>query len=343
MVVPTTNARAAVRMLHTSNAAAAKRYLAGSKVGSWTSHANARMASGARAVVDGFDWYVKSDAADGRMFKDLDKETVVVLPAGSISARLDVVLEDGDDLSVAGRQFWLGPAWAGQTVCFWASVDVIHLSIAGARVKSLRSHLSSADLSGLAYDGATPAGPPPLPPVEPEGGAIEVDRSVTGAGIVSLAGRQVLAAEILRGRRVTIRIEPATLLFFDPHTRELLRARPNPLTPEQARRLQGARPAGPPPRPRSEPVTVQRRVSATGTITACRQTIALGRTHAGRIVTVHVCEHTLAIELDDEQRTVRRTTTNPVVVIKGSRNQRAQADRPALSASVGPIDHSQQI
>jgi hypothetical protein len=132
-------------------------------------------------------------------------------------------------------------------------------------------------------------------------------------------------------------------LFFDPDTRELLRARPNPLTPEQALRLRGARPAGPPPRPRSEPVTVQRRVSTTGTICVCRQTVALGRTHAGRIVTVHVCEHT--IELDnDELRTVRRTTTNPVVVTKGSRHhQRApQADRPALSASHGPNDHPQQ-
>jgi hypothetical protein len=91
-------------------------------------------------------------------------------------------------------------------------------------------------------------------------------------------------------------------------------------------------------------VTVQRRVSTTGVICVCRQTIALGRIHAGRIVTVHVCEHTLAIDLDDETRTIRRTTTNPVVVIKGSRHQRApQADLPALSASVAPKDHPQQI
>jgi hypothetical protein len=138
--------------------------------------------------------------------------------------------------------------------------------------------LSSADLTGLARYGASPAGPSPLPAVEPAGGdAIEVDRSVSNAGIVSLAGRQVLAAEILRGCQVTIRIERATLLCFDPDTRELLRARPNQLTPEQAVRLQGARPAGPPPRPRTEPVTVQRRVSTTGTITVCRQTVALGR------------------------------------------------------------------
>ena len=84
-------------------------------------------------------------------------------------------------------------------------------------------------------------------------------------------------------------------------------------------RLQGARPAGPPPRPRTEPVTVQRRVSATGVITVCRQRISLGRVHAGRTIRVHVSEHTLAVELDGETRTIRRTTSRPVVVAKGSR------------------------
>ena len=36
------------------------------------------------------------------------------------------------------------------TVTFWAAADVIHLTIGGARVKSLRSHLSAADLASLA-------------------------------------------------------------------------------------------------------------------------------------------------------------------------------------------------
>ena len=121
-------------------------------------------------------------------------------------------------------------------------------------------------------------------------------------------------------------------MFFDPDSRELLRTRPNPLTPEQVLRLQGARPAGPPPRPRTEPVTVQRRVSATGRIVVCRQTVSLGRIHAGRIVAVHVSEHTFAIELDDETRTVRRTTTRPVVVLKGSRRQ-----NPARAARNGSL------
>ena len=247
----------------------------------------------------------------------------------------DRVIPASGNLWAMGRQFWLGPQRAGQTVRFWASVDVIHLSIAGARVKSLRSHLSTADLARLAHEGAAAAGPPPLPLAE-DGAAIEVDRAVNNSGLVSLAGRQVLAAEILGGRPVIVRIEPATLMFLDPQTRELLRTRPNPLTAEQALRLQGARPAGPPPRPRTEPVTVQRRVSATGVICVCRQRVSLGRVNAGRTVTVHVSEHTLAVELDDETRTIRRTTNRPVVVVKGSRPQRARATSTELSRRAGP-------
>ena len=84
--------------------------------------------------------------------------------------------------------------------------------------------------------------------------------------------------------------------------------------------FRGARPAGPPPRPPSEPVRVQRRASATGVIVVCGQKIALGRAHAGQTVTVHVADTTLAIELDDaETRVVRRTTTTPVRNIKADR------------------------
>jgi hypothetical protein len=73
----------------------------------------------------------------------------------------------------------------------------------------------------------------------------------------------VLAAEILQGLRVCVRVEPRTLRIFDLDTRELLRTRPNPLTAEQGRGLRGAGPAGTPPRPSTEPVTVKRRASAT--------------------------------------------------------------------------------
>jgi hypothetical protein len=137
----------------------------------------------------------------------------------------------------------------------------------------------------------------PLPPAEP-GAAVEVDRVVNKTGIVSLAGRQILPADILGGRPVSIRIDAQTLSFFDPATRQLLPARPNPLSWDQVRRLRGACPAGPAPRPSTEPVTVQRRASATGVILVARQKIALGRAEAGQTVTVHVAEHTLTIETD---------------------------------------------
>src|SRR5262249_50812162 len=129
-------------------------------------------------------------------------------------------------------------------------------------------------------------------------------------------------------------VGPATLMFFAPAPRVLLRPRPNPLTQAQMGRLRGARPAGPPPRPLSEPVRVQRRASATGVIVVCGQKIALGRTHTGQTLTVAVSGTTLAIELDDaETRVIRRTTTTPARYVK--------AGRPRAASSPGPSSRTQ--
>ncbi|HSU37104.1 MAG TPA: hypothetical protein VLJ88_15710, partial [Propionibacteriaceae bacterium] len=139
-------------------------------------------------------------------------------------------------------------------------------------------------------------------------------------GITSLGGQVILAAEILAGRRVGIRIEPETLMFFDLQTRELLRTRPNPLTADQVARLRGNRPAGPPPRPSLEPIRVQRRASKDGIVSVCKQKVALGRIHRYQTVAIWVSDTTLAIELDDgETRVVRRTTSTPVTNIKSTR------------------------
>jgi hypothetical protein len=147
---------------------------------------------------------------------------------------------------------------------------------------------------------------------------------VSRLGLVSLTGRQLLAAKILGGHRVGIRIEPATLMFYDLATRELLRTRKNPLTPQQVKGLRGARPAGPPPRPSAEPVRVQRRASNTGVIMVAGQKIALGRIHKHQTVTVLVSDTTLAVELGDgDVRVTRRTTTQPVRSIKGQRPRTA--------------------
>jgi hypothetical protein len=66
-------------------------------------------------------------------------------------------------------------------------------------------------------------------PAPHAGDMVEVDRTVNRTGSVSLGQHLVLAADILDGRRVSIRIDPTTLAFFDPETRQLLRTRPNPL------------------------------------------------------------------------------------------------------------------
>ena len=152
-----------------------------------------------------------------------------------------------------------------------------------------------------------------------------VDEVTELDGQVHLAGRYVIAAEILGGRRVGVRIEESTLMFFDPATRELLRTRPSPLTWDQACTIRGASPAGPPPRPSAEPITVQRRASNTGVIVVAGQKIALGRIHARQVVTVHVAADTITIDLGgDDVRTIRRTTTQ------------AAASRPSSSATLGP-------
>ena len=104
-----------------------------------------------------------------------------------------------------------------------------------------------------------------------------------------LGNRQLLAAEIVGGRRVTIRIEDTTLMFFDPDIRELLRIRPNPPSWDQARNSAAPAPLAHHPAPpwnqspcSAEPPTV----ASSGRRTENR----LGRAHAYREVTVHVAE-----------------------------------------------------
>jgi len=228
----------------------------------------------------------------------------------------DQVVPPSGNMSVASRQLWLGPARAGLTVRFWADTEVIHLSIGGARVKSVGSHLTVADLRKLVAAGARNAGPPPIPTLA-SGEAVEVDRVISAAGTFALGGQILVGAAILAGRQVGIRIEPTTLLLFDLDTRILLRTRPNPLTAEQVLRLRGARPAGPPPRPAQEPVRVQRLADHTGVVSVCGQRVGVGRAYARRTLTVLVSDTTLAIELDDgDSHVVRRTTTSPAVTIK---------------------------
>ncbi|WP_207229852.1 integrase core domain-containing protein [Krasilnikovia cinnamomea] len=241
-----------------------------------------------------------------------------VTESSGSAVEFDRVVPPSGIVQVAGKQFWAGTNRAGVTVTFWADPDVIHLLSAGSRVKTVRSHLSVADLASLLRKGGRPAGPPPLPAPQP-GDAVEVDRTVNRFGSVSLGQRMVVAADILGGRRVSIRIDATTLTFFDPETRQLLRTRPNPFTRDEVARLRGLRPAGPPPQASSEPVRVQRRVSATGTVMVARQVLALGRVHAGKTITIDVTDSDLHVACDDGPRTFRRTSQLPIRNLKANR------------------------
>lgn len=79
------------------------------------------------------------------------------------------------------------------------------------------------------------------------GQSLEVDRTVSLGGLVSLGPYRLLAAEILAGRRISIRIEAATLMFFPPHphqTRPQLQSPPPPHpTPKTKRRQEHDPPA----------------------------------------------------------------------------------------------------
>jgi hypothetical protein len=218
----------------------------------------------------------------------------------------DRVVPPSGNMIVCRRQFWMGTRRAGMTARIRADCDLIHVLIDDARVKTVRSHPSINDLAKLVAQGAVPAGPSPLPPIA-DGDAVEVERTVNRGGGVSLGQHIVLAAEILAGRRLGIRIEAATLMFYDLDTRELLRTRPNPLRPDEVKRPRGVRPAGPAPRPSVEPVRVQRRASNTGVVMVCGQKVAVGRAHQHQTITIAVSEATLAIELDDQEvRVVHR-------------------------------------
>ena len=87
---------------------------------------------------------------------------------------------------MTGKQFWLGPARAGTVIRFWASCDLIHLSAVGTWIKTLRFHLSAADLGTLGANGAVPAGPSPLRPFAADSLAVEIERPFSRGGLVSL-------------------------------------------------------------------------------------------------------------------------------------------------------------
>jgi hypothetical protein len=99
--------------------------------------------------------------------------------------------------------------------------------------------------------------------------------------------------------------------------RTILRSLPNPLSAAQIARIRDARPGGPAPAPVEQPVRVDRRVSARGSIAIAGQKIQVGIGYAGRTVTVEEADTTFRVCDGGELVTeVLRTTTKQIARVK---------------------------
>jgi hypothetical protein len=219
------------------------------------------------------------------------------------AVELDRVVPPSGNLWLAGQQIWLGPAMTGRTIRLWAGMERVHVLLDGYRIKTVPSRLEHRDLARLAAAGAAPAGPPPLPP--PSGAVIEIERTVSASGNVSVGDHTIGAGVPLAGQRVTLRLEGPLAHILANGT--LVRTVACPVPETSRSRLRGARAgaAGPPQLP--EPLTVRRRVSVRGAIMIGGQRIQVGLPHAAKTVDV-------TIEADTYQITIE-----PGITISASR------------------------
>nr|WP_211239301.1 hypothetical protein [Actinokineospora inagensis] len=171
--------------------------------------------------------------------------------------------------------------------------------------------------------GARTAGPQPaLPalrrrdgiPVLPEGGAVEIERTVNKDGVVTIAGTTHLISFAHAGRRVALRLDGH--LMHAVLDNALIGSRPCPIPADQLARLQGAStpssPLPPPPLPAGS-LRAQRRVHASGRILVGGQRIKLGPRHRGKLVTVVIEDTHLRVLHGDEEIAVRpRQSLKPI-------------------------------
>ena len=224
------------------------------------------------------------------------------------------------------QHIWLGPTWGGRTITVWADQRSIHLLTNGHLIKTVPSRLTPDHLQQALDRGAQPGGPEPAAPALPRvngrlalaaGHAVEIDRSVVRDGIVQVANHAYHVNPDLVGRQITLRLDGHLMhAITDGH---LAGSWPCPVPAAELAHLRGARPAaGPLPQLKApQPIRVQRRVPVDGVTMVARQRLRIGRTHAGKIVTIIVedthfrvlhGDEELALHARDPQRRTIRTT-----------------------------------
>jgi len=141
---------------------------------------------------------------------------------------------------------------------------------------------------------------------------IEVDRFVDINGNAELAKHRLKIGAELARRKVVLRLDGH--LIHVVHNNVLAKTLPPPISADQHTKIRGARIAATqlPPQP-AGPISVQRKVPTDGVVMVARQRLRVGRTYAGKIVTIHV-EHTqFRVTCDGAQLSIHpRTTELPI-------------------------------
>ena len=241
-----------------------------------------------------------------------------VLPNND-AIELDRVVPECGNLRIRPQQFWLGSRLAGRTITLWIDTKTVHVIVDGERFKTLPSRMSELDLERLRRGGARAAGPPPALPSSRRlaaGDALEVERVVNACGLVGLGGKRFGVGSPLAGRRVTLRLEGELLYVVSDGV--LVRTMASPVDPDNLPRLWGARVAGSPPPPATEPPWVRRRVSCRGAISVASQRVQVGIVHAHKLVTVELHDDVFRV-IDDNGEVLKvapRTSKKEVIQLK---------------------------
>ncbi|GGQ36068.1 IS481 family transposase [Streptosporangium pseudovulgare] len=244
------------------------------------------------------------------------------VPAVPVAVEVERIVPASGNLTACGRQVWLGPARAGQTVTIWASATTMCVFLGEELLKTHPVTMSQADLGRLMAGGGRAGRPSPAAAVPPgplaADAVVEVDRMVTNAGCVGLAGGLLSVGVPLAGRRVTLRIDARTVRVIADGV--LMCTRPSPLTPSQRGRLHGARLAqgadgalvGRFPR-------VERVVSGNGTLMVAGCKVQVEQVHRGKVVTVVLEQTRLRVLFEGEELSVHpRTITKEVNRLRAS-------------------------
>lgn len=244
-----------------------------------------------------------------------------LVPVSTNAVEFDTVITGSGLLNILPRvqRVRIASTRIGQVAHVWADEHSIHIQIAGELIKTVASNLAAADLHELRMRGASPAGPPPAPPPAarvaplPGGAVVEVDRAVDSSGVCRLGKHALAVGSALADKRVTLRLDGHLVHVICQGA--LAKTLPCPIAADQRGRLRGARlTADPlPPPPAAGPIQVERRVPIEGVVMVTRQRIRVGRTYAGKIVTILIEDTCLRVLLDGEELSVHHRTTNDPV------------------------------